>query len=185
MLLQISYSQKKIVADPIDFQFRSYDTTEIEDYSNRILVKIILDFNNDGIDDIAISDTYTWGNAGGDWDIYLGKKDGKYEYFDVLFFHPLAFKVHPQKYGTSTMIIYRRAGGGEGDLIEYSISNSGIKEVKSRIMKPDNESEADYVEYWKLFGDLYKNPKSTCCRLSEYLKDKNCKWYPGYDIENK
>jgi hypothetical protein len=185
LFISMSFSQENIFDDPIKSLCGSEDTTDLEMYSGRLLVKINLDFNNDGIVDLAFSDTEAWGNAGGDWTIYLGRKDGKFESIGEVFFHPLAFKIQPIKYGISKMIIYRRAGGGEGDLIEYSISINGIKEIKSRLMKPDDKSEKDYDIYWKLFGDLYNNPKSTCCIMVDYIKNNNCKWYPGYTIENK
>jgi hypothetical protein len=179
---QISFSQEKIVADPIDDQINHNDEYDIEYIPSSLIVKIILDFNNDGIDDIAISVT-RWGNAGGYWCIYLGRKDRKYTNIGNIFFHPLAFTIIPQNYGVSSMMIFHRWNAGEGDLIEYSISDQGIKEMKSRVMKPADDE--DHAEYIKLFGDLYKHPKSTCCRLLDYVKDKNCKWYPGYYIRDK
>ena len=184
-MYQIALSQVKITVDPMNDNFGHIDTTDIQDFGDRLIVKIELDFNNDGITDLVISNTEAWGNAGGDWSVYLGRKDGNYDDIGYIFFHPLAFRIMPQTDGYSNLVIYHRMGGGEGDLIEYSISKNGIKELSSRIMRPDTEGESDNVEYMKLFGDLYNNPKSICCRLTEYIKNKNCKWYPGYYIQDK
>ena len=181
-----SHAQRAIVDDPInDFVEPYRDTTDVVDRDRRILVRIFADFNNDGIRDIALSDTYHWGNAGSDWEIYLGRQDGKYEFLTEAFFHPLAFRLEQIKKGNSKLIVYMRDNAVQGYLKEYEISSQGFKEISSRLLKTGDESSRDHAEYWQLFGHLYKKPVSECCKLYDYLQNPKVKWQLGYYLSEK
>lgn len=40
-----------------------------------VLLRIRADFDNDGVDDLALSDSSTWGNGGGQWLLFRGQPD--------------------------------------------------------------------------------------------------------------
>jgi hypothetical protein len=53
-----------------------------------MLLRIRGDFDGDGIDDLALSDSSTWGNAGGQWLFFRGQPDKSFVYWRTLFFSP-------------------------------------------------------------------------------------------------
>ncbi len=157
------------------------DSLHAEVLKNIRLVRFIADFDSDGIEDIAVSDTYNgaWGNAGGEWQIYLRKRNGKYVHFkETIFFHPLAINIEKIKKGLSKITIYGRHNASEGDLIVYHMTSKGMRTVKCKTIKPV-ENKADEDDYQQLFGRLYKEQISEVCMLADYLK-YNCNWRKGY-----
>ena len=175
--------QSQIVSDPVELfvePYKSQNTDSILGFDREILVKIVHDFNNDGIDDIAIANTYLWGNAGGPWDIFIGTENKQYRYLGSLSFHPDAIAFKPLKHGMSLITVYLHRSAREGDLVEYRLSAKRIKKLTKKILSPDPDTQnEDYQKFRKLFGYLHQ-PISVWCRLSEYLKNKNCRWDMGY-----
>jgi hypothetical protein len=45
-----------------------------------VLLRIRVDFDGDGISDLALSDSSTRGNAGGQWLLFRGQPDQSYVY---------------------------------------------------------------------------------------------------------
>lgn len=171
-------SKDKAVSDPIG---SFANKIALQDTKDVRLVRIVSDVNNDNFIDIAISASSDWGNAGGNWDIYLGNNDGKYRFLARMFFHPLAISIQPIRKGTTRIITYIRHGAYSGNLIEHNLSSAGIERIKGKITKPgDGGVEADQKEHLELFGHLRNEPISEFCALSDYLKNKNCLWKKGY-----
>jgi len=175
-------SQAQVVSDPVEWSVENYRDENVDSIPDcHILVKIVRDFNNDGIGDIAISDTYDWGNAGGDWDIFLGTKNKQYKYLGDLGFHPDAIAFKPIEREASQITVYIHTSAGGGDLIHYRLSSKGIREIKRKSLVLDNADDAkEFEKYDQLFANVNKNPISVWCKLSDYLRDKNCRWQPGY-----
>ena len=141
-------------------------------------VKGILDFNNDGLDDIALTSSLLWGNAGTDWEIYLGNEVGNYTYFGNIFFHPLGISVEPLKKGTAKIFVYRRLGASEGYLSEFHLTRAGTNTVATKHIGPGGATGLKELD--RIFGYLDKAYFAEFCKLSDYLADKNCDWVPGY-----
>jgi hypothetical protein len=173
----------KPVSNPITPYAKQIEKDIKEIYTNYTLadirfVKGILDFNNDGLDDIALTSSLLWGNAGTDWEIYLGNEVGNYTYFMNLFFHPLGISVEPLKKGTAKIFIYRRLGAGEGYLSEFHLSRTGTNTVATKRIGLGGATGLKELD--RIFGYLDKEYFAEFCKLSDYLADKNCDWMPGY-----
>jgi len=143
------------------------------------LVRFRADFNGDGQEDTAVSDTAGWmKNEGGDWRLYLRYDNGRYTLFkQELHFHPLA--IHLEQKGQARITCYHRIDMESGALVVYTLSGSEVTELNRKVMKPEGNPE-DEREYQRLFGQLYRNPASEFCVLGDYLEDKNCHWEKGY-----
>ena len=145
------------------------------------LVRFRADFNADGLDDVAVSDTMGWmKNEGGDWWLYLRNENGRYTLFkQPLHFHPLAIHVEPRQKGQARITCYHRIDGEHGVLVVRTLSGSEWTELSRKTMRPKG-NPADKREYESLFGRLYRHPVSEFCVLGDYLNDKNCSWEKGY-----
>lgn len=185
MSLHSAQAEMNEIKDPI----REYTTSikhQLTTNSNLLksirLIRFEADFNTDGLMDIAVSDTYegAWGNAGGEWQLYLQTNTGNYiPVSRPIFFHPLAIHIKPVKKGHSQITVYIRSSVAEGSLIQYDFSDNNLKQLGTRLMK-SNESEADKKEYERLFGHLYSSPVSEFCMLWDYLEANTCEWRKGY-----
>lgn len=182
-----SAGETNAVADPVadyaEDAASGYDLTNPLDVSRPIrLILFIDDFDSDGIKDIAMSDSLggAWGNAGGEWKIYLGRKDGKYVPFkQTIFFRPGEIDIQKIKNGTSKITIYARQNASEGGLSEFQMSSRDLRQIKSKVIRPD-DNPADKMEYDRLFGPLNKQPIPEFCMLLDYLKQNKCTWKKGY-----
>ncbi len=85
------------------------DTSDLNYLKSVRLIRLIDNFDSDGIKYIAMSDSLgvAWGNAGGSWKIYLARKDSKYVPFkETFFFRPGAISIPPIKNGVSKITIF-------------------------------------------------------------------------------
>ena len=114
---------------------------------------IVADFNKDGLPDLAVADGALSGNVGATWSIYLQMKGGSYHWIGDVLFHGKAFAIEPLKPGVGKLLVYIRASTSKGSLVEYAISEAGIKEIRETTMYPQ---DADAERYQKLFGHLYE-----------------------------
>lgn len=173
----------KPMSDPIARYAKRIEKDLKEIYINHTskdirFVKGILDFNNDGLDDIAVTSSLLWGNAGTDWEIYLGNEVGNYTYFGNLFFHPLGISVEPIKKGTAKIFAYYRLSADEGRLSEFYFSREGTNTVATKRIYPHSKTGRKELDH--IFGYLDKTYFAEFCKFSDYLDDKNCDWVPGY-----
>lgn len=185
---KILSKQINIIEDPISLYAKEYLKEYVRDLANESirktfsLVRIITDFNNDGLEDIALSDNSMMGNGGGPFKVYLKDKTGNYKYIGILGIHPAAINIQPIKKGVTKIIGYWHMSAIEGYLFEYSLSNDGIKNISRKLIKPGDAEYGGNDEDKKLFDKLFGNrkPISEYCKLIDYIKDKNCKWEKGY-----
>src|SRR6266852_5380021 len=80
------------LADPTKAFVEGYDPSGNDFLANvperTVLLRIRADFDGDGQQDLALSDSSTWGNAGGQWLLFRGQPDGAYVYWGTLFSAP-------------------------------------------------------------------------------------------------
>jgi hypothetical protein len=160
-----------IIAKKLAEEVKIYPQMKVEEIR---LVRILHDFNNDEVDDVALVSSLSWGNAGVYWEIFLGGEDGGYIRLGSLFFHPLAISIQPVAEGISEIVTYSRLGAKAGDWETYRISREGIQRVVFQRSQYD-EKQGQY-----LFGHLTKESLAQFCMLSVYLADPSCEWQLGY-----
>ncbi|MCJ7484695.1 MAG: hypothetical protein E4H23_10920 [Chrysiogenales bacterium] len=148
---------------------------EGEQYREILLRRMSLDFNNDGLNDLALGDSFHEGNAGLFWEIFLGQPSGDCRYLGRLFYTPQAFNLQPLESGRSRFYAFHHMGEDDAMIEEYIISASGIVRFKSRQMKP-NTNEADKEECGRLFRTGLKENGEENCYLHAFLGNKNIPW---------
>ncbi len=146
-----------------------------EPWRSRERYRLVADFNNDGIDDVALSyDTSMFGNAGGQFFLYLGKGDGTYREIGSFFAHPLAINLKKTITGEGTVTTYARSNAGSGFIVEERITSVGIFMVNRKLIQP---GDAGVPEDQKLYGDLFGNATRIKAEISE-TKDNVVMWKP-------
>lgn len=136
--------------------------------------RLVADFNNDGIDDVALSyDTSMFGNAGGHFFLYLGKADGTYREIGSFFAHPLAINLKKTIKGEGTITTYAHSNAGSGYIVEERITSAGIFVVNRKLIQP---GDAGVPEDKKLYGDLF-GTAGMKAEISE-TKDNIVTWKP-------
>jgi len=92
MLVAVAGAASERLADPTRAFVEGYDPSGHDFFANvperTVLLRIRADLDNDGIEDLALSESSTWGNAGGRWLLFRGQADGRYAYWGALFFSP-------------------------------------------------------------------------------------------------
>jgi hypothetical protein len=116
------------------------------------------DFNHDGVPDVAVSEDWReFGKMGGSFEIYLGTRPGKWRYVGAIAAHPLALHLEKRRHGEGILTVYLRSSGTAGELIRYSVSERGVKQVSSRVIHPgDGGTDAGRAEYAKYFADTIR-----------------------------
>jgi hypothetical protein len=117
--------------------------------------RFVADFNNDGIQDLMISDDLSaFGNSGGPFQLYLGTINGKWKEIGSVHAHPRALNLQKSHEGEGIITVYTRSGGGEGGLQRLSITEKGINEIEGKLIHPDdNGPENERNEYQKYFAE--------------------------------
>jgi len=151
----------------------------IKDFNDLDICKVYADFNSDGIKDVAITNKLLGGAHYWQWSIYLGLENGKFKYFDELWFHNGAIKIEKLKKGTSKIYIYFRDVINKGDLLVYNLSDNGIQEIETKNI--NMEYSEDYIpinEDAKLFERLFNNGDipDSCLLINEYLNNNKIIW---------
>jgi hypothetical protein len=112
LVLAAITAAEELLSDPTRAFVEGYDPSGNAFLANvperTVLLRIRADFDNDGIQDLALSDSSTWGNAGGQWLLFRGQRDHRYLYWGTLFFSPGVAALHPVGRGTSEMALYVR-----------------------------------------------------------------------------
>lgn len=113
--------------------------------------RIIGDFNNDELADIAIStSTSIFGNAGGWFSVYLRTPSDKLKYIGEIFAHPYAINIKSVSPGKTLITTYHHNNVSSGMLVNHQLSNDEIVELSRAQLFPGT-SEADKKEYDSLF----------------------------------
>src|ERR1700682_5108028 len=121
------------LADPTQAFVEGYDPSGNDFLVNvperTVLLRIRVDFDGDGISDLALSDSSTWGNAGGQWLLLRGQPDQSYVYWGTLFFRPGAAVLHQQAPGTSELALYVRMSVSRGHTDVYRMTSDAVTRV--------------------------------------------------------
>jgi hypothetical protein len=162
-----------------------YFKKDDKSYQDILLIRIVSDINNDGLNDIAIGNSFEVGNAGINWEIYLGQKDGTYRILGKLLFHPLAFFINRIGENQTEYFAYNHISAEKGYLTKFIISNEEIKEETRKIIYPTTKPK-DGEMFNELFNAKGSNiPSPENCFLHEYIEKGSCKWELGYFREEK
>ena len=136
--------------------------------------RIVDDFNNDGIEDVALSyEINMFGNAGGHFSLYLGKSGGGFRAVGYFFAHPSAINLQKSKKGEGIITTYARSNAGSGYLIGERITSAGIFMLHKKLIQP---GDAGVPEDQKLYGDLF-GTAGMKAEISQ-TKDSSVRWTP-------
>ena len=171
------------LADPTRAFVEGYDPSGNDFLVNvperTVLLRIRTDFDNDGISDLALSDSSTWGNAGGQWLLFRGQPDLTYVYWGTLFFTPGAAVLRPQAPGTSELALYVRMGASRGNLDVYRITSVAVSRVREQSL--DLERSSDRERYEALLRSGLRLPVEYC-KLLDYRQAAATCWQPGLGL---
>src|SRR6266478_6649646 len=131
--------------DPIQAFVEGYDPSGNDFLANvperTVLLRIRADFDNDGVDDLALSDSSTWGNAGGQWLLFRGQRGGNYVYWGTLFFAPGTAALR----AGGELVLYVRTSALRGALETYRLTTAGIARTATSAI--DLEQPHDRARY--------------------------------------
>ncbi len=171
------------LTDPTQAFVEGYDPSANDFLANTpertVLLRIRADFDNDGVEDLALSDSSTWGNAGGQWLLFRGQPDGSWLYWGTLFFSPGVVALRPLARGTAEMAFYVRTSVSRGTVQVYRVTSAELSRVSESPLDLDRPS--DRGRYEALLRSQPRLPVEHC-KLLEYRRNRaNC-WQPGLGL---
>src|SRR5947209_16513918 len=165
------------IADPTREFVGGYDPSQNDFFANTpertVLLRIRDDLDGDGVADLALSESSTWGNAGGQWLLFRGEPGGGYAYWGSLFFSPGSAAIGPR---AGELTAYVRVGATRGSLQVYRLAAGGITLAGDRAL--DLESPTDRAAYDAALR-AGRRPAVEHCRLLAYRRDPGGCWQPG------
>jgi hypothetical protein len=168
------------LADPTQAFVQGYDPSGNDFLANTpertVLLRIRADLDGDGHDDLALSDSATWGNAGGQWLLFRGEAVGGYTYWGTLFFAPGAAALRAPAPGGGELTIYVRTSVSRGTLATYRLTPAGITRARSQAL--DLEQPREHERYESALKAGVRLPVESC-RLLDYRRDPGGCWRPG------
>ena len=167
-----------------------------EEYKDCLIMKVEADFDGNGNKDYMLStrcqvlgDYYpigAWGNAGGNWAVYLNVND-KFILYPVAFFHPAAFSYQRVgKEGVYRLLSYHRhnAEGGSQGIEEFNAPYSEELELEanhtlvfSEEVSRDNDYQVSGKNAHLYTGELYADAFE--CKLDSFFSGQ-CNWKESY-----
>ncbi len=98
-------------------------------------LEINADIDGDGIADRLVSEPIRdFGNAGGHWEVFLGKKEGLVSVGSI-FAHPLALRTE-KLFDSVRIWVYSRASGSSGGLGFYVLKEGRLSDLKMIDISP-------------------------------------------------
>jgi hypothetical protein len=174
---------EEFLSDPTRAFVEGYDPSGNDFLANvperTVLLRIRADFDNDGIEDLALSDSSTWGNAGGQWLLFRGQRDHRYRYWGTLFFSPGVAALRPLNRGRSEITLYMRTSASQGTLQVYGMTEAGITRLSE--VRLDLERAGDRERYETLVRSAPPLPVEYC-KLLDYRRDAAHCWRPGLGL---
>jgi hypothetical protein len=171
------------LTDPIQAFVEGYDPSGNDFLANvperTVLLRIRADFDNDGVDDLALSDSSTWGNAGGQWLLFRGQRDGSYVYWGTLFFAPGAAALRPVGRGEAELALYVRMSASRGVVHVYRLTSAEITRLSA--VSVDLDRPRDRERHDVLLRPVRQLPVEYC-KLLEYRRDAAHCWHPGLGL---
>jgi hypothetical protein len=165
--------------DPTKAFVEGYDPSGNDFLANvperTVLLRIRADLDGDGQPDLALSDSSTWGNAGGQWLLFRGEPDGAYVYWGTLFFAPGSAVLR----GRGELVVYVRTAASRGTLETYRLTPATITRTASAAL--DLESPGDRARYETALTSGARLPVEFC-KLLDYRRQPIACWRPGLGL---
>lgn len=167
------------LTDPTKAFVEGYDPSGNDFLANvperTVLLRIRADLDGDGRPDLALSDSSTWGNAGGQWLLFRGEPDGAYAYWGTLFFAPAttALREHGE------LVVYVRTSAARGTLETYRLTAAGVARTATSAV--DLEQPRDRARYEATVQSGAPLPVEFC-KLLEYRRQPATCWRPGLGL---
>ncbi len=138
--------------------------------------RILGDFNNDGIEDMALSNVISsFGNAGGNFEIYLRDQQGNFILHGSMFCHPLAIAVENSP-KNPRIWAYLRSGGGSGRIGYYEVKKQGLTQFQGITIYPGDGGTEISNHTYRVLG---KTDSKLTIEKSTTTNGK-VQWKPGY-----
>ena len=167
------------LADPTQAFVGGYDPSGNDFLANvperTVLLRVRADFDGDGLQDLALSDSSTWGNAGGQWLLFRGQPDGAYIYWGTLFFAPGSAALH----GRGELTVYARTSASRGTLATYRLTATGITQIATTSMDLEDPHDRERYEAMLKSG---ASPPVEFCKLLDYRRQPATCWQPGLGL---
>ncbi len=165
------------IADPTREFVGGYDPSQNDFFANTpertVLLRIRDDLDGDGVADLALSESSTWGQAGGQWLLFRGEAGGGYVYWGSLFFSPGSVAIGPHP---GALTAYVRVAATRGRLQTYRLAATEIGLEGDRPL--DLERPADRAAHDAALG-AGRRPAVEHCKLLAYRRDPAGCWLPG------
>src|SRR5262249_58319918 len=156
------------LADPTRAFVEGYDPSQNDFFANTpertVLLRIRDDLDGDGVADLALSESSTWGNAGGQWLLFHGERAGGYVYWGTLFFSSGAVTIGPQP---GELSAYVRTSASRGSLQIHRLQPGAIMLARERPL--DLERPADRAVYEAALA-AGRRPAVEHCKLPDYRR---------------
>jgi len=168
------------LSDPTRDFVGGYDPSQNDFFANTpertVLLRIRDDLDGDGVADLALSESSTWGNAGGQWLLFHGERAGGYVYWGTLFFSSGAVTIGPQP---GELSAYVRTSASRGSLQIHRLQPGAIMLARERPL--DLERPADRAVYEAALA-AGRRPAVEHCKLLDYRRDPTGCWRPGLGL---
>src|SRR5262245_22011168 len=162
------------LADPTRAFVEGYAPSQNYFYANTpertVLLRIRDDFDGDGIGDLALSDSSTWGNAGGQWLLFRGQRDGAYVYWGTLFFSPGTLAIGPRPGDVTAWV-----------RVVASLGTLQVHRLGSETITLELEHPSDRAAYEAALS-AGRRPAVEHCKLLAYRQDPAGCWRPGLGL---
>ena len=180
LLIATAASAAERLADPIRAFVEGYDPSGNDFLANvperTVLLRIRADLDGDGRADLAVSDSSTWGNAGGQWLLFRAQPGGDYVYWGTLFFSPGAAHSRPT---AQELTVYVRTSATRGSLTVHRLEPGGIRQTAETTL--NLEAPNDRSRHDALFPAGHGLPVEHC-KLMDYRRDPAACWRPGLGL---
>ena len=171
------------LVDPIRAFVEGFDPSGNDFLANvperTVLLRIREDFDGDGRPDLAVSDSSTWGNAGGQWLLFRAEADGTYAYWGTLFFAPGSASLRIARQAGGELTVYVRTGASRGTLQTHRLTAAGVSLLASTSL--DLDRAEDRARQDAALNAGARLPVESC-RLLEYRRDPQGCWRPGLGL---
>ncbi len=139
----VVFSQHKRITDPVKSFISKIDFNPLV---NQKIYKLNNDFNNDGLQDIALSCSDNWGNAGGKWLFYFQNKGGSFTYYDKIdLMSTSAYTILKENEKTPVLLVYNRYNCCSGILAYYSFAKKGFKLSNKKEVGNEKSTDVNQV----------------------------------------
>jgi len=183
LVLAASAAGAERLADPTRAFVEGYDPSGNDFLANvperTVLLRVRADLDGDGREDLALSDSSTWGNAGGQWLLFRSQADGAYAYWGTLFFAPGAAALRVVAPRVGELTTYVRTGGAKGTLQTHRLTAGGLGRRATAPL--DLDVAGDRERYAAALAAGAPLPVEFC-KLLDYRREPATCWHPGLGL---